>query len=76
MTRLIGDDAAVTVPEYRGRGGHPTAFAAAVWPELVRCDRNPDGARSVVHADANRVVRLRVQDPGVLHDVDTADDLR
>lgn len=75
VAALVADDGAITVPEYRGRGGHPTAFAAAVWPELAACDRHPDGARGVVRADANRVVRMCVQDAGVVGDVDTPDDL-
>lgn len=65
----------VAVPVRAGRGGHPTWFGAAVWPELVACAGAPDGARGVVRRDPARVVRLEVDDAGVIADVDEPGDL-
>ncbi len=76
--RLIVDAGApgrIAVPAWRGRGGHPTWFGREVWPALARCDEAPDGARSVVRADPARVVRLDVDDRGVVADVDTPEAL-
>jgi molybdenum cofactor cytidylyltransferase len=56
----------IVVPTFAGRGGHPTAFGAALWGEL----RDAASARDVVAADAARVVRLAVADEGVVRDVD------
>jgi molybdenum cofactor cytidylyltransferase len=61
----------IVVPVIAGRGGHPTAFGADVWPELAAAA----SARAVVAADPGRVVRVAVADPGVRRDVDTPDDL-
>lgn len=66
---------AIVVPAYRGKRGHPVAFARAVWPELLGAD-DARGARSVVRADAERVRVLDLDDPGVLIDVDTPADLQ
>jgi molybdenum cofactor cytidylyltransferase len=65
----------IVIPGYAGRGGHPTLFGRGLWDELRRCDHEPDGARSVVRRDSERVERVTVEDPGVLADVDTPEDL-
>jgi molybdenum cofactor cytidylyltransferase len=61
----------LVVPTYRGRGGHPTAFGADFWPELARCT----SAREVVRAHPAQVIRLPVNDIGVVRDVDVVADL-
>jgi molybdenum cofactor cytidylyltransferase len=61
----------IVVPCFGGRGGHPTAFGAALFRELAAAA----SARAVVAADPRRVVRLDVDDPGVVRDVDTPADL-
>jgi len=61
-----------TTPD--GRGGHPTAFGASLWPELRQAVAQPDGARAVVRADLARVVRVTTSDPGAFFDIDTPED--
>lgn len=78
--RLVRDAAAgaadrILVPTWQGRGGHPTAFGRALWPELAACAGLPRGARSVLEQRADRVVRIAVEDPGVTADVDQPGDL-
>lgn len=65
--------AAIAVPMFAGRRGHPALFAARVWDDLLA---TPDalGARAVVHADASRLLEVPVDDPGVRIDVDTPED--
>jgi len=65
-------DAEVARPIHRGRGGHPPLVARALWPALVACADHPDGARGVLRAA--RAIAVEVDDPGVIHDVDTAAD--
>lgn len=65
----------IAVPTWQGRGGHPAAFGRALWDELAACDGLPEGARSVLHRDPARVVRVPVDDPGVIADVDLPADL-
>ena len=60
-------------PRFAGRGGHPPLVAAALFAPLARCTRAPQGARSVL---ATRdVIDVPVDDAGVVHDVDTPEDL-
>ena len=68
-------EAAIVVPTYGGRRGHPVLFARTVWQELLDA---PDelGARAVVHADVGRVRLVPVDDAGILVDVDTPEDFR
>jgi CTP:molybdopterin cytidylyltransferase MocA len=59
----------IVVPTFEGRGGHPTAFGAAVWPELAASAEQ--GARSVMRSRPDRVRRVEVRDPFVGAGVDT-----
>lgn len=62
----------VVYAQYRGRRGHPVAFAAELYSELVQLDGD-DGARRVrVRYPAHG---QEVHDPGVLLDIDTPADL-
>jgi CTP:molybdopterin cytidylyltransferase MocA len=63
----------VASPRYRGHGGHPPLVARALWPRLVACAGEPDGARGVIRSA--RLVVVDVDDPGVVHDIDTPADL-
>jgi molybdenum cofactor cytidylyltransferase len=72
--RAVLDAAAVgnlVIPRFGGRGGHPTAFGAALFGELIAAAALPGGARNVVARDHSRVVTLDLDDPGVGVDVDT-----
>lgn len=62
----------VVYAQYRGRRGHPVAFAAELYSELILLDAD-DGARRVVARYPSH--GQDVDDPGVLLDVDTAADL-
>jgi len=76
ILRASGRNLIVVPTGSDGRGGHPTAFGASLWPELRNATALPDGARAVVRADHTRVVRVAASDPGALFDIDTPDDLR
>jgi molybdenum cofactor cytidylyltransferase len=76
LGRLLGMAAAdrIVVPVFGGRGGHPTLFGRDSWPALARCSALEQGARTVLRADPGRVIRIDVDDPGVVDDVDTPAD--
>jgi molybdenum cofactor cytidylyltransferase len=66
------DQHPVAYAQYRGRRGHPVAFAAELYSELIQLNSD-DGARRVMlrypaHGQD-------VEDPGVLLDIDTPADL-
>ena len=64
----------IVVPEYRGRRGHPVGFASQ-WAEQLTALTGDEGARRIVAAFPDAVVRCEVEDPGILRDVDRMADL-
>lgn len=78
VTRVVVDLFArrcqVVVPVYRGLGGHPTAFSAAVRDDFFR-HGDRDGAREILLRRRAETVRLSVPEPDVCFDVDTPEDL-
>lgn len=62
----------VVFAQYRGRRGHPVGFAAELFSDLVQLNGD-EGARRIVARYPS--IGLEVDDPGVLVDVDTEDDL-
>lgn len=68
---LRADETSVVVPSHSGRGGHPPLVGRDLWPALAACGDVPGGARSVLRRLDHRVVRVPVDDPGVISDVDT-----
>ena len=62
----------VAYAQYRGRQGHPVGFSAELYSELVDL-QGDEGARRIVARYPSQAVDL--DDPGVLVDVDTVEDL-
>jgi molybdenum cofactor cytidylyltransferase len=72
----VAPAAAVTVPLYRGRRGHPVRFDQRLGRELQDLKGN-QGAASVLRAALaiNSVAFMELDDPGTVTDIDTLDDL-
>jgi molybdenum cofactor cytidylyltransferase len=66
------DGHAVAYAQYRGLRGHPVGFSAELYSELVLLTGDEGARRLVARYPASAV---EVDDPGVLLDVDTEDDL-
>jgi molybdenum cofactor cytidylyltransferase len=64
----------IAIARYRGRRGHPVLFTRELFVELAGAPED-QGARAVVLADPSRVAYVDVDDPGVLTDLDTPEDL-
>jgi molybdenum cofactor cytidylyltransferase len=64
----------IVIARYQGRRGHPVLFARLVLGELAAAPED-QGARVVVDRDPARVAYVDVDDPGVLIDLDTPEDL-
>jgi len=62
----------VAYAQYRGRRGHPVAFASELYSELVTLSGDEGARRLTARYPAFGV---EVDDPGVLIDVDTLEDL-
>ncbi len=65
----------IVLPVCNGRRGHPVLFGRAALDEVLRLPHGA-GANLVVRAHPERIVEVRVDDPGVLVDVDTPEDYR
>lgn len=64
----------IVVPEYQGRRGHPVGFARQ-WGEPLARLTGDEGARRIVAAFPDAVMRCKVDDPGIVRDVDQVADL-
>ncbi|MEZ5570116.1 MAG: nucleotidyltransferase family protein [Halioglobus sp.] len=62
-------NAPVAVPLYDGRRGHPVGFQLGLFPELAAL-RGDRGARSLLLRHADAVLKVHVDDPGILRDID------
>lgn len=71
VVAALGDHA-VAYAQHRGRRGHPVAFGAELLSDLL-CLTGEEGARRIV--SRYPAVGVEVNDPGVLLDMDTEQDL-
>ncbi len=70
----IAGGASLAAPVIRGERGHPVGFAASHREALLAL-RGDEGARAILARAAGTLVRLDVDDPGALRDVDRPSDL-
>ena len=66
--------ASIAAPFTGGRRGHPVGFAQSHRDALLGL-QGDEGARAIVAAAGNALVRLAIDDPGAFADVDTPGDL-
>jgi len=64
----------LAAPVYRGRRGHPVGFDRRFREDLLAL-RGDEGARHLLSQHRQRLELIECDDPGVLHDVDTPEDL-
>jgi molybdenum cofactor cytidylyltransferase len=72
LAHAIGHGADIAAPVYRGQRGNPVAFSREHLPRLLRLEGDR-GARGLLQEFPVREVR--VDDPGILRDIDTPEDL-
>jgi len=61
--------ALITVPRYRGRGGHPTIFSGALYDEMLAIEEATLGLRAVVQRHRTEVHYVELSDPLVTLDI-------
>ena len=71
----LSERGGIVVPYFRSERGHPVGFDAAFLGELLAL-RGDGGARTILHAHPQAIYRLEVDDPGILQDIDTPQDLQ
>jgi molybdenum cofactor cytidylyltransferase len=74
VAKALVDGARIAMPVYLGQRGHPVGFAAEFRKSLQNL-KGDEGARSVVEEHRQLVVRIEVDDAGVLRDIDHPADL-
>jgi molybdenum cofactor cytidylyltransferase len=68
-----GTSAAIVSPVYDGRGGHPVLISSRLFDELLRLDSS-ESLKTLMRRHVEDTLKLEVDDPGVLTDVDTPAD--
>ena len=66
----------VTVPEYRGKGGHPIVLSAALLPELREIGEESQGIKAVVRRRPESVNRVPLENPEIVLDLNTPEQYR
>jgi molybdenum cofactor cytidylyltransferase len=64
----------IAMPVYRAGRGHPVAFGSAYYSQLAAL-HGDHGARSVLREHAAAVIEVPCEDPGIVRDIDTPEDL-
>lgn len=65
----------ITVPLWQGRRGHPVLFDRTLLPELLVIEEATEGVRAVLQRDRGRVREVAFDDPVVLADLNTPEDV-
>ena len=65
---------AICQPTWQAQPGHPVGFGSD-WFAALETLSGDRGARALVRANADRVLKIPVDDPGILRDIDTPADL-
>lgn len=73
LINAIRDGNGIAAPVYRGRRGNPVAFGREHLDRLLQL-RGDEGARRLLKAFP--VAEVETDDPGIIHDIDTMEDLR
>lgn len=74
VATAISSGALLAAPFYRDTRGHPVGFGRPCYAELIALSGD-EGAQSVLRRYGRALQRIEVDDPGILRDVDTREDL-
>lgn len=74
VAQALDNGAVLAAPYHAGQRGHPVGFRSSVRDELLTLSGEA-GAREILTRHAAAVVRLDVDDAGILLDIDTPADL-
>ncbi len=72
----LAGGAAITVPVWAGRRGHPAVFAGTLLPELRAVTEEGEGLRAVRRAHTAQTREVDLGDPRVLVDINTPESYR
>lgn len=75
VARALAETGQIVVPVHAGQRGHPVGFPARLRTQLLGL-KGDEGARTLLRDSGETLVRLEVDDPGAVRDIDTPADLR
>jgi len=64
----------ITIPEYRGKGGHPIILDSALLGELLSIDEETMGVKALVQRNQASTRRVEMDTPEVLWDLNTPEE--
>jgi molybdenum cofactor cytidylyltransferase len=67
--------APIVLPTYKGHRGNPVLFDVSLFHELTKIEGDV-GGRALLEKHAGSLVRVPVEEPGILEDIDTSEDHR
>lgn len=74
VANALKSGAAIAVPHYQGKNGHPVGFSADFRRELLALTGD-SGARKILEKYPAQIQRIACNDPGILRDVDVPSDI-
>ncbi len=65
-----GAEDRIFLPVHEGRRGHPIVLGRSLWAAVMAMGKD-EPLRDLIRQDVSRVTEVRVDDPGILHNVNT-----
>ena len=73
LTHLLDSGASIACPTYGGEDGHPIMISSDQIDAILK-DSGSNGLKGAIESCPTPMVRIPVDDPGILRDADTPDD--
>jgi molybdenum cofactor cytidylyltransferase len=70
----LAGGAPLAAPYFRARRGHPVGISKEFFQDLLAA-KGDEGAKKLLAANEQKIVKIPVGDPGVIRDIDTPGDL-
>ena len=64
----------ITIPTFNGKGGHPIAIAAELFPEVGSIEEESEGLKAVTRRHERSTNRVELGTPDILWDLNTPED--
>lgn len=74
VSKNLIDRRSITYPVYNGKKGHPVGIGSHYFKELKMLDGD-FGAQEILVKHKKQAAEITCNDPGILHDIDTLDDI-
>lgn len=74
LSKALRSGSSLVMPSYNGKRGHPVGFSNVHYAALARLDGD-EGARSIIMEQTGSSTLISLDDPGILYDIDTPEDL-